>query len=42
MTQYNCFVKDPHTYDVHLFDKNKAHVNWPNKDHIPILIRNVI
>ena len=33
-TQNNCFLKESHKYDVYLFDKNKAHLNWPNKDRI--------
>ena len=38
-----CFVKGSHKYDVYLRDKNKAHLNWPNKDPISIFIkRNVI
>ena len=32
-----------HKYAVYLRDKNKAHLNWPNKDRISIFIeRNVI
>ena len=43
MTQNNCFVKGPHKYGVYLFDENKTHANWPNKDRISILIkRNMI
>ena len=36
--QNNCFVKGSLKYDVYLFDKNKSHVNWPNKDRISILM----
>ena len=43
MTQTYCFVKELHKYNVYVFDKNKAQVNCPNKDHISILIyRNMI
>ena len=28
-----------HKYDLFLFDENKAHVNWPNKDPIAVLIK---
>ena len=43
ITQTICFEKRSHKYDVYLRDKNKAHLNWPNKDRISIFIeRNVI
>ena len=34
MTENNYFVKGLPIYDVYLFDKNKAHINWPNKDDL--------
>ena len=43
ITQNICFVKGSHKYDIYLGDKNKAHLNWPNKGCISIFIeRNVI
>ena len=38
ITQNICFVKGSHKYDVYLRDKNKEHLNWPNKDRISIFI----
>ena len=43
ITQNNCFVKGSHKYDVYLVEENKAHINWPNKVRIAILVkRNVM
>ena len=45
ITQNNCFVKGSHKYwyDIYFINKNKAHLNWPNKDRISILMqRNMI
>ena len=38
ITKNNCFVKFLHKYDVYLVEENKAHLNWPNKDPIAILV----
>ena len=43
ITQNICLVKGLHKYDVYLSDKNKAYLNWSNKDRITIFIEhNVI
>ena len=36
--QHDCFIKGSHKYDVNLFNKNKAHISWPNIACISFLI----
>ena len=38
ITQNNCFVTESRKYDVYLFYKTKANLNWPNKDCSSIFI----